>query len=506
MKADFEMKEKKTKTYDVKSVKYNFLMNIILKVSMFLFPLITFPYVSRVLGPGGTGKVSLATSVISYATMFATLGIPTYGIRACAQCRDDKKQLSKTVHELLIICILGLLVTYTVLIIVILCVPKLSQEKTLFFLMSSSLVLSSIGVEWFYQGIEQYKYITIRNIVFKFIALLMMFIFIHSSEDYILYGGITVLGTVGSNFLNLFKLRDYITLKPFKNYNIKKHIRPSLNFFLLTVASTIYSNLDTAMIGFITNNEEVGYYNASVKVRSILLSLVNALSTVLLPRISSYIKDKAYENYNKIINTSINIILFLSIPLTAFFIVESENTILLLAGKDYTPAIASMVIIMPTLIVAGLNNLTGIQVLGSMGLEKYTVISTSSAAIIDIILNSALIPVYGASGAAFSTLIAEIFAFIIQLYFIYTRSKKEIVIKFDFVNISKIIIATFLGTVFALLLRNALSTCSIMLSFICSAFVFGLIYIGVLLIVHEEICFKYGISFAKSLIQKISLK
>ena len=500
------MEDIKQNKIEVKSVKYNFFMSVILKISMFLFPLITFPYVSRILGPSGTGKVSLATSVISYATMFATLGIPTYGIRACAQCRDDKKQLSKTVHELLIISVIGLVVTYAVLIVIIINVPKLNQEKTLLFLMSSSLVLSSIGVEWFYQGIEQYRYITARNIVFKFIALIMMFVLIHSSEDYILYGGITVLGTVGSNFLNLFKLRDYIFIKPLKNYNIKKHIKPSVNFFLLTVASTIYSNLDTVMIGFITSNEEVGFYNASVKVRSILLSFVNALSTVLLPRISSYIKNKAYNDFNKIINISINIILFLSIPLTVFFMFESNNTILLLAGQDYSPAIPSMIIIMPTLIVAGLNNLTGIQVLGSLGLEKYTVISTSSAAVLDIILNSVLIPTYGASGAAFSTLLAEILAFAIQLFFIYTHSKKEVKIKFNYINILKIILATISSMIFASLFASMLPVRSIIIKYLCSASVFGLVYIVILFVLREEILYTYGVSFVKSLIRRIATK
>ena len=489
--------------YSVKSIKYNFIMNVILKISMFVFPLITFPYVSRVLGPAGNGKISLATSIISYATMFASLGIPTYGIRACAQCRDDKDKLSKTVQELLIICVIGMLVSYIILIGLIFTIPKFNQEKKLIFFMSSSLVLSSIGIEWFYQGIEQYRYITIRNIGFKILAVILMFFLIHNSSDYILYGGITVIGTVGSNILNIIKSKDYISYKKLNKYEFKKHLRPSFNFFLLTVASTIYSNLDTVMLGLMTNDSEVGFYNAGVKVRSMLLGFVNALSTVLLPRVSYYIRNKMYDEFNRIVNTSMNTVFFLSIPLTAFFIVESKETIMLLAGEQYYQAVIPMIIIIPTLIVAGLNNLTGIQILGSMGLEKYTVISTSSAAVLDLVLNAIVIPKFGASGAAFSTLLAEILALIIQLYCINKFSEKEIKIKFDFVNLIKIIVSTLAGSFAAFIIKIIMAVDSDMFSFICGFVVFSFMFVLCLILTREKIAFEYGFPTIKKLIKKI---
>ena len=148
------------KEIKIHSIKYNFIMNAILKMSSFLFPLITFPYISRILGPEGNGKVSFASSVVYYFTVVASLGIPTYGIRICTRYRDDKEKLSRTVHELLMINSVLTVLSYVVLVILTVCVPRLRGDWKLLLVSSVTLVLSSMGVEWFYQAIEQYAYIT----------------------------------------------------------------------------------------------------------------------------------------------------------------------------------------------------------------------------------------------------------------------------------------------------------------------------------------------------------
>ena len=192
-----------------KSLKLNFIMNAILTMSQFIFPLITFPYVSRILLPEGTGKVSFATSVISYFAMFAQLGIPTYGIRACAKVRDNKEMLSRTVHELLFINLVMSFFAYGVFGICLLTVPKLRMEKTLFLIMSTTIFFNVIGVEWLYKGLEQYTYITVRSIIFKFIAIVAMFLMVHEQSDYVIYGGISILGSSASNIFNFFHICFY---------------------------------------------------------------------------------------------------------------------------------------------------------------------------------------------------------------------------------------------------------------------------------------------------------
>lgn len=211
-----------------KSIKINFIMNMILTMSSFIFPLITFPYVSRILLPVGTGKVSFATSLISYFSMFAQLGIPTYGIRVCAKVRDNREELTRTVQELLTINLVMSVLSYIALFIVLTFVPRLQADKPLYIIMSFTIILTSIGMEWLYKALEQYMYITVRSVIFKFIALIAMFLLIHEQQDYVIYGGITILAASASNIFNLINVHKYIDLKPVGDYNFRETMKKSL--------------------------------------------------------------------------------------------------------------------------------------------------------------------------------------------------------------------------------------------------------------------------------------
>lgn len=177
-------------------------MNALLTMSQFIFPLITFPYVSRILLPVGTGKVSFAISVVSYFVLFAQLGIPTYGVRACAKVRDDKEKLTRTVQELFIINVVMCLVSYAIFLVVLYSVPRLRQDKALFLVVSMTMLFNAIGMEWLYKALEKYTYITIRSIIFKFVALVAMFLFIREQKDYVAYGAISILAASASNIFN----------------------------------------------------------------------------------------------------------------------------------------------------------------------------------------------------------------------------------------------------------------------------------------------------------------
>ena len=196
-----------------KSIKLNFVMNALLNMSSFIFPLITFPYVSRILLPEGTGRVNFATSFIAYFTMFAQLGIPTYGIRACATVRDNKKALSKTAHELLFINIVMSIISYVFLFVALFTVPKLREDRFLYIIVSSTIFLSAIGMEWLYKALEQYTYITIRSLIFKVIALIGMFMLVKTKSDYVIYGGITIFAASASNICNFINAHKYISFK-----------------------------------------------------------------------------------------------------------------------------------------------------------------------------------------------------------------------------------------------------------------------------------------------------
>lgn len=463
-----------------KSLKLNFLMNVMLTMSSFIFPLITFPYISRILLPIGTGKVSFATSIVTYFSMFAQLGIPTYGIRACARVRDSREELTRTAQELLSINLIMSVISYAVLFILVLTVPRFRAEKNLYVILSFTIILTAIGMEWLYKALEQYTYITIRSVIFKFIALIAMFLLVHDQKDYVVYGGITIFAASASNILNLLNAHKYIDLKPIGNYNFKRHMKPILIFFAMSCATTIYTNLDTVMLGFMSTDVDVGYYNAAVKIKVILVSIVTSLGTVLLPRASYYIQQGKLKEFRKITEKALNFVVLLAMPLMLYFIYYAKEGIYFLSGSAYSGSIVPMQVIMPTLLLIGITNILGIQILVPMGREKVVLYSEIVGAIVDVIINALLIPQYASTGAAIGTLIAEFAVFLVQ----FVALKVEVKDAFRSIHYRRIIIALIFSSVGCLWIKYFLEGYFKIL--VLSSILFFGIYGVVLLIFREE--------------------
>lgn len=465
----------------IKSVKFNFIMNSILTASAMIFPIITYPYVSRILQPEGIGTVSFANSVITYFSMFAQLGIPMYGIRACAKVRDDKEKLTRTVQEIMMINMITCLIVYIAFFGSLYFVPQFRQEKTLYLIMGSLILFNTIGVEWLYKGLEQYSYITVRSIVFKFIALLAMFLLVHEKEDYVIYGGITIFAAAGSNFLNFINLRKYIYLRPMGEYNFRQHIKPISVFFAMSIATTIYTNMDNVMLGFIKGTTENGYYDAAVKIKNILVSFVSSLGTVLLPRVSYYIETGEKEEFSRITKKALNFVFLLSVPLCVYFIIFARPSIYLLSGTMFENSILPMRLIMPTLVFIGLTNIIGLQILVPLGKENQVLYSEIAGAVVNIIVNMFLIPRMGAAGAAIGTVLAEIMVFIVQVY-----ALKDVVVKIlKKISYWKIAIALVLAS-FVSVWVNSMNWGNFLILLFSALLFFG-VYILTLIIFREKL-------------------
>lgn len=426
-----------------RSLKFNFAMNSILTMSSFIFPLITFPYVSRILLPVGTGKVAFATSLISYFTMFAQLGIPMYGIRACARVRDDREKLTQTVQELLLINLLMCVLSYTVLAVVLVRIPKFSEDRLLYIVVSANILLNALGMEWLYKAVEQYAYITFRSIVFKLLSLVAMILLIHEQKDYVLYGGITVLAGSASYICNFLNVGKYIDLKPVGNYRLKRHLKAVGVFFAMSCATTVYTHLDTIMLGLMTSDADVGYYNAAVKIRTVLLSIITSVGTVLLPRVSYYIEQGRKDEFKRVSRKALHLIILMSLPLTIYFIMYAKAGISFLSGRAFENAIVPMRIIMPTILLVGITNVTGIQILIPQGREKVVLYSEIAGAIIDLGLNMILIPRFASAGAALGTLAAEIVVLLVQ----FAALGREALSIAGSIPYFKVICATILGSI-----------------------------------------------------------
>ena len=467
-----------SKPLKVHSVKYNFLMTFILKASSFIFPLITFPYVSRVLHAEGNGKVAFVTSMANYFLMVASLGIPVYGIRACAQVRDDKEKLSKTVQEILLINLIATTLTVLTYVLCVFTIPKFHQEKTLFFINGINIILNMFGVNWFYQALEQYDYITIRSLVFKIISIIMMFLLVHQEQDYVIYGAITVFAAVGSNVLNFARMLRFVSLRKASVYQFRPHLKPIFVLFAQNLAVSIYTNLDTVMLGFIKTDTDVGLYHAATKLKLILLSLVTSLGTVLLPRMSYYVKKSMHTEFMETMAKALSATFMLSLPLTTYFAVFSKQSILLLAGNDYLGAVSAMQIITVAVIPNALTGILGVQVLTPLKKEKYVLYSVLVGAIVDFLLNFVTIPLWGAFGAAMSTMIAEYFVLLVQIYYTKTMLKevKRNVVALPYVIASVIAV---LPCVFIKLHSN-------FLELLVTATIFGGLYVLILIFVMKD--------------------
>lgn len=426
-----------------KSVRLNYLMNCILTGSAMIFPLLSYPYVSRILQPEGMGKVAFANSVIAYFAMGAMMGIPTYGIRACARVRDEKEQLSRTVWELLFINMVMTAFVYLVFGASLFLVPRFSQDKTLLGLMSLGILFQMVGAEWLFKALEEYTYITLRSLLFKILALVFMFLCIREKEDYIIYGLLTMAAGMGSNICNAFRMRRYVgplsqsiyasmekssegagrkDAENFWNRGIcflqqaaGKHLKAIGVFFAMTAATTIYTNLDVVMLDFMRGDVETGYYSTAVKIKGVLVSFVTALGGVLLPRMSYYVERKMNGEFRKMVRKAFVFVGLVSIPLCIFFLFFARDSILIISGEKFLPAVGTMQIIMPTLILIGFSNICGIQILVPLGLEKQVLYSEIAGAVTDICINLWLIPSMGAKGAAIGTLIAEAVVLLYQI-------------------------------------------------------------------------------------------
>lgn len=471
-------------------------MNAILTMSQFLFPLITFPYISRILLPTGTGKVSFATSVVSYFALFAQLGIPTYGIRACAKVRDDRKALERTVQELFLINLIMSILAYIVLFLAIAFVPRMRQEKALFLIVGLTILFNAIGMEWLYKALEQYTYITVRSIIFKLIAVVAMFVLVHEQKDYVIYGGISILAASASNVFNFFHAHKYVSIKPVGSYNFRQHLKPIVIFFAMSCAATIYTNLDTVMLGFMTSDAEVGYYNAAVKIKSILVSVVTSLGVVLLPRASYYVECKLMDKFCRITHVALNFVILISVPLTVYFILFAKEGIFFLSGAEYEASIVPMQIIMPTLLFIGLTNIMGIQTLIPLGKEKVVLYSEIAGAVADLLLNVALIPSMASAGAAIGTVVAEGVVFAVQFWAL----RKEVLSSYQKVRYGTIVLALALAIASCLWVKTtALGSFA---SLLVSAILFFAVYGGVLVLRKEPLAWQMAEKVRQMLFKK----
>ena len=401
------------------SLKVNILLNYINTIAGLIFPIITFPYASRVLLPEGIGVVNFQNSIIGYIVLFTSLGIPLYGVREIAKCRNDLELRDRTAVEITILSIVLSLLGYIAVWLLGEYVPRIREELTLFYILSLTIIFSGIGVHWFYQGIEDFLFVTVRGLIFRILFAVSLFIFVKDKDDLLIYGIIIVGSTVGNSVINFVHLRKY--LQPsriqWKKLNVARHIKPAFHIFLLNVIISIYIRLNIIMLGFMVDDRAVGLFTAGMKLTYLIRIFVTSLGAVMLPRCSHLIGENKIEEFNAVITKSYHFLMFMAIPMTFGIILLARPITLCFCGADFMGAVAVVIITAPTIILIGQTNIIGIQILYPFGKVNTVIYSTLFAAIINVVLNILLIPSLKEVGAAISTLATEFSVLLFQLHY-----------------------------------------------------------------------------------------
>lgn len=401
------------------SVKVNYILNLINTGTQMLFPLITFPYVCRVIEADGIGQINFFQSIISYISLFTCLGIPMYAIREIARDRSDVVQMNRTAMEILLLHSMLTLVGYAIVAILCLAVPQIQVNIPLFLILSLTIFFTAIGCEWFYQGIEDFKYITIRGLIIKTVSVVLLFIFVKSKTDLLYYGCYTVFGVLGGNIFNFFRLRKYIHRENiiFSELHIKRHIKPVLKVFSFSVVTSIYLQLNTVLLGFLKNALAVGYFAAATKVMQMLLTMSVCLGSVMMPRASHLIAENKEDEFNRLIQKSYDFTLAIALPMTIGLIFCAPSLITALCGVKFEHSILPSQIIAPIILMVAISNIFGIQVLFPKGKINIVTLCCGIGAVADLILNLCLIPFFSYIGTSIAYLGAEV-ATTVSMYFI----------------------------------------------------------------------------------------
>lgn len=408
-----------------KSLVKNSIFNMAYKGFTALFPLVTTSYISHVLLPEGVGKVAYANTIVAYFVLLASLGLPSYGVKAIAQNDENKEQRSRTFFELFFINLAATLLCIAAYYVFVTYFPHFGDRRELFWVMGLLLILNIFNIDWFYQGMEEYTYIATRSFVVKIASFVLMLIFVKDSGDYLIYALILCLATAGNNLLNAFQLRKYITISvllPKKNggmagkwgqgaqreLRMGHHLRPVFILLASTIATEVYTMLDTVMLEYYHGDVYVGYYSNAVKIVRMTYTVVIALVAVFYPRISMYYKQKRQEEYDQLLSRGTQILLLLALPCTAGLFLTADEIVPLLFGEAFLPAVRTLRILGILVLVFSIAYFFGHIVLTATGRERMILRATVAGAVINIAANFLLIPSCRQDGAAAASVLSEL--------------------------------------------------------------------------------------------------
>lgn len=390
-----------------KSIKRNSAVYMIKTLMNVLFPLITFKYASNVIMASGIGAANVSSAIIGYVGLISSLGISAYAIAEGSKIRRDKDALSEFVSEVFTINLWSMACSYCVLATLLFAVSRLEPYRLLILIYSSTILFNAIGIEWYFTIEERFGYITIRSIVFQAVSLVLLFILVRDKGDVPWYVTLTAISSAGSGILNFLYSRKSIQIgvSPFRKW--KKHLKPILIIWAANVASLIYVNADTIIIGLMRGDAQVGYYSAAVKVIKAICIPIASISVVAGPQLAEAISELNQERINKISKQVIDFMSFFIFPCMVGLFLLGRQSILLISGEEFMPGLMSERILLIDILLSPLNGFIANQIMIPIKKEKKSMVAMILAALVNIILDVVLIRIIGINGAAIATVVSE---------------------------------------------------------------------------------------------------
>lgn len=474
------------------SLKKNYIYNLTFQVLAIIIPLITTPYLSRVLGADGIGIYSYVESISAYFVLFATLGLTIFGQREVSYVQEDIKKRTIVFWETFII----QLVSSLICIVAYVFFSFLQKDPFLYLVLVINLFTVVVNVSWLFQGMEEFGRIVLRNIIFKLLGLAYVFIFVTERDDVIVY----LFGVAFFAFLN--NLSYWTMLPKFVNRPILKDLRPTrhlktvFSLFLPTIAISIYTVLDKTMIGVITDDPcENGYYEQAIKMSKVVLTIVTSLGVVMVPRIGHYFSKGDMASVKSSMYNSYRFVWLLSIPLSLGLISLSSNFVPWFYGSGFDK-VAPLLGILGLLIIAiGISNVTGIQYLIPTNRQTYLSISVITGAGVNFVLNIFFIKYFASIGAAFSSVIAEFFISFLLLFLV----RKELSLYKIFKSGLNYYIAGTVMMVILLFMRDKFEPS--LMNTVFLVLIGGSIYLLILVILKDE----FFVSNLKAILRKFKI-
>ena len=398
------------------NIKRNFFYNSLLTVANYLFPLIVYPYVSRVLGVTNIGICNYVDSIVHWFILFSMMGMSTLGNREMAAAGADRARRSKAFSELIVLNLVTTLLAALMLVVAMYAIPALAVYRSLLWVGVVKLMANFLCIEWFYVGTENFRYITTRSILVKTLYVAAVFVFVRKAEDYPLYYLLSVLMIAVNALINIVYSRKTVSFS-LKGITPLRYLKPFLMLGLYMLLTSMYVTLNVTYLGAVSSPEQVGYYSTASKLYGIVISFFSAFTGVMMPRMSSLLSENREEEFRQMIGKTFNILLTFAIPLVIYATVLAPEIVRIFAGEGYEGAYIPARIIMPLILVVGLEQVFVIQILMPGRQDKAVFINSCAGALIGVGLNILLVSRLLAVGTAIAWLSAELTVLVFAIYF-----------------------------------------------------------------------------------------